>query len=136
MREKEAIYSLDWLRQAIDPQRTVIFLDTDSVPAPESRASDDGNTGVLSNQIEAQLVYRITGTTTLNPSAKRKLTWSCHGSDALLLCGLDAADLGIISPYRAQLKLIRSRLSKVYFLAHLSQVPSLDLILVDPSTDK
>lgn len=33
--------------------------------------------------------------------------------DGLLLCGLDPADLGIISPYRAQVKLIRSLMAKV-----------------------
>ncbi len=32
---------------------------------------------------------------------------------ALLLCGLQPSNLGIISPYRAQLKLIRSMLSKI-----------------------
>lgn len=60
MREKEAMFALHWLRQAVDPDRSVIFLDTDLVPAPEARASADGSS-VLSNKTEAQLVFQITG---------------------------------------------------------------------------
>lgn len=63
MREKEeALSALHWLREVLDPERSVVFLNTDSVPALESRAGDEAaGGGVLSNQIEAELVCQITG---------------------------------------------------------------------------
>jgi hypothetical protein len=62
LREKEALSALHWLREVLDPERSVVFLNTDSVPALESRAGDEAaGGGVLSNQIEAELVCQITG---------------------------------------------------------------------------
>jgi hypothetical protein len=62
VREKEALSALHWLREVLDPERSVVFLNTDSVPALESRAGDEAaGGGVLSNQIEAELVCQITG---------------------------------------------------------------------------
>jgi hypothetical protein len=56
------MFALHWLRQALDPERSVVFLNTDSVPAPESRTGDEAaGSGVLSNQIEATLVCQIAG---------------------------------------------------------------------------
>lgn len=59
----------------------MVFLDTDGVPAPETRAEH-----LVSNETEAQLVHQL----------------AC----ALLRAGLQPSSLGIISPYRHQLKLI------------------------------
>ena len=70
-----------WLLDALVPSRSVVFLDTDGVPAPETRTEH-----LVANEIEALLVYQL----------------AC----ALLKGGLQPASLGIISPYRHQLKLI------------------------------
>ncbi len=59
----------------------MVFLDTDGVPAPETRAEH-----LVSNETEALLVHQL----------------AC----ALLKAGLKPSSLGIISPYRHQLKLI------------------------------
>ena len=58
-----------------------MFLDTDQVPAPESRSEH-----LVSNETEALLVHQL----------------AC----GLLKGGLQPATLGIISPYRHQLKII------------------------------
>ena len=71
----------NWLLDAIVPSRPVVFLGTDGVPAPEMRSEN-----LVSNETEAVLVHQ--------------LAW------ALLKGGLQPSSLGIISPYRHQLKLI------------------------------
>ena len=58
-----------------------MFLETDEIPAPETRSEH-----LVSNEVEASLVYQL----------------AC----GLLRGGLDPTSLGIISPYRHQLKLI------------------------------
>lgn len=70
-----------WLLDALIPSRPVVFLDTDGVPAPETRSEH-----LVSNETEALLVYQL--------------------AFVLLKGGLQPASLGIISPYRHQLKLI------------------------------
>ncbi|CAH3161793.1 unnamed protein product [Porites lobata] len=70
-----------WLLDALTPSCPVVFLDTDQVPAPESRSEH-----LVSNETEALLVHQL----------------AC----GLLKGGLQPATLGIISPYRHQLKLI------------------------------
>lgn len=71
----------NWLLDAVVPSRPVVFLDTDGVPAPEMRSEN-----LVSNETEAVLVHQL----------------AC----ALLKGGLQPSSLGIISPYRHQLKLI------------------------------
>lgn len=68
-----------WLlyTQVLAPHRRVLFLDTDSMPAPEVRAGD-----ALSNPREAAIVIDIV--------------------KALDLGRVSLDDIGIISPYRAQ----------------------------------
>lgn len=95
-----------WLRDVLDPQysnpfisyirRKVIFLDTDKVPAPDSRIGE-----VLRNETEAELVSLV--------SYPFRLTLKM--TNALLLCGVKTSSLGVISPYRSQLKLLRSLIS-------------------------
>lgn len=71
----------NWLLDAVVPSQPVVFLDTGEVPAPETRSEN-----LVSNEIEAVLVHQL----------------AC----ALLKGGLQPSSLGIISPYRHQLKLI------------------------------
>ena len=58
-----------------------MFVDTDSVPARDSRVGD-----LVENQLEAQLVYQIT--------------------ECLLGCGAQEKQIGLLSLYRQQLKLL------------------------------
>jgi DNA replication ATP-dependent helicase Dna2 len=71
-----------WLLDALDPSRSVVFLDTTLVPAPEERRGF-----AVSNPVEATLVQRVCA--------------------ALLELGADPEEVGVISPYRAQLSTVR-----------------------------
>lgn len=66
----------------------MLFLDTDAVPAPDSRSGDS-----LKNKTEAELVQQLL--------------------ISYLYCGVPAQSLGVISPYRTQLKIIRHLLGTV-----------------------
>ncbi|KAJ3176332.1 Tripartite DNA replication factor [Geranomyces variabilis] len=71
-----------WLRRLLKPENRVVFLNTDEVPGPEIRPSNDR----VQNDVEATLVAQCV--------------------EALLRCGVDEQDIGVISPYRSQLKAI------------------------------
>ncbi|XXQ39405.1 DNA replication ATP-dependent helicase/nuclease [Plasmodiophora brassicae] len=75
--------TFDWLGRALDPERPVLFLNTDAVPAP------DGHRGEQ-NETEAELVLALL--------------------DALSGAGVPGSHIGVISPYRSQLQLLRRRL--------------------------
>ncbi|KAF9086986.1 Tripartite DNA replication factor [Mortierella sp. GBA35] len=75
-----------WLEQALDPRRSVIFIDTDLVPAHEVQV---GNS--TQNPTEALFVQQLT--------------------EALISGGIAEDDIGIISVLRAQLKIL-SRLMR------------------------
>ncbi|KAG0333074.1 Tripartite DNA replication factor [Podila horticola] len=70
-----------WLEQVADPERSVVFVDTDVVPAHEMHV---GNT--IRNPTEALFVRQLT--------------------EALISGGIAEDDIGIISVYRAQLKVL------------------------------
>ncbi|XP_072334880.1 DNA replication ATP-dependent helicase/nuclease DNA2 isoform X1 [Scyliorhinus torazame] len=70
-----------WLQEALEPNKPVCFLNTEKVPAPET----DEQCG-LSNLTEAELVYCLT--------------------TVLLKVGCKPCNIGIIAPYRQQLKAI------------------------------
>lgn len=71
-----------WLLDVLDPHSPVIFLDTDDLPAPETRSGRN-----VYNEKEAAVVASI--------------------AHALVQSGLDADSIGVISPYRHQLKVIK-----------------------------
>ncbi|KAF9960921.1 Tripartite DNA replication factor [Mortierella alpina] len=77
-----------WLEQCLDPHRSVVFVDTDDVPAHEVQVGSS-----TQNPTEALLVRQLT--------------------EALISGGVAEDDIGIISVLRAQLKvlgrLLRSR---------------------------
>ncbi|MGK3734044.1 MAG: DNA replication ATP-dependent helicase Dna2 [Bacillariaceae sp.] len=93
-----------WLRSVIDPQRPVIFVDTDNIrtglllppysnPSSDSTAQDskfealEGRAGgSIVNRTEATLVRYIV--------------------KALHLCGHELSDIGVISPFRAQIRVL------------------------------
>ncbi|KAF8154731.1 AAA domain-containing protein [Crassisporium funariophilum] len=70
-----------WLEKVIDESCKAVFIDTDALPARDSRVGD-----LVQNTTEAELV--------------RQLTLS------LLACGVNEEQIGIISLYRQQVKLL------------------------------
>ncbi|XP_058204643.1 DNA replication ATP-dependent helicase/nuclease JHS1 isoform X2 [Rhododendron vialii] len=75
-------YVSTWLKEVLDPNRPVIFIDTDMVPALEAK---DGKT--VNNPIEANIIAKIT--------------------EELVTKGIEVEDIGIITPYNSQTNLIR-----------------------------
>jgi len=63
------------------PGRRVVFVDTDEVPAEESRVGD-----LVQNEIEASLVQ--------------------HLVKAMVKGGVEESQVGVISPYRQQIKIL------------------------------
>jgi DNA replication ATP-dependent helicase Dna2 len=70
----------------------VVFVNTDMVPAMEERSNEEAQSDIIRNSTEARLVVQTL--------------------EALLLCGISTAQLGVISPWRAQLKTIHFHLSQ------------------------
>lgn len=64
-----------------------VFVDTDNVPARDSRVGD-----LVQNEVEAELIHQV--------------------SEALLSTGVLPSQIGIISPYRQQIKLLSHRHQK------------------------
>ncbi|TRY90563.1 hypothetical protein DNTS_002676 [Danionella cerebrum] len=81
-----------WILAALDPNTAVCFLDTSEVPAPEVVEKSG-----ISNQTEAILVQALV--------------------TLLLKAGCRASDIGVIAPYRQQLKAISSLLQGDAFKA-------------------
>jgi len=73
-----------WLRDALDPARPAVFVDTDAIQAVESRADT-----LVENRVEAEWIVRM--------------------SDVLIQANVAVADIGILTPYRQQAKLLRDR---------------------------
>ncbi|OPJ84724.1 DNA replication ATP-dependent helicase/nuclease DNA2 [Patagioenas fasciata monilis] len=80
--------SKTWLKEVLDPDTPVCFLNTEKVPAPE-RAEKGG----VSNVTEAKLVLFLTS--------------------LFIKAGCKPSDIGIISPYRHQLKTITDLMAKL-----------------------
>ncbi|TFK37115.1 DNA replication factor Dna2-domain-containing protein [Crucibulum laeve] len=70
-----------WIEKLVSPNCKAIFVDTDLVPGIESRVGD-----LVQNEVEASLIYQLT--------------------ESLLQCGVKEAQIGLISLYRQQVKLL------------------------------
>ncbi|KAK9453732.1 DNA replication factor Dna2-domain-containing protein [Dipodascopsis uninucleata] len=80
-------HSSCWISDLLSEDRKVVFVDTDSIPLQETVRGDR-----VQNEVEADLV--------------------CQFAESLILCGVPINSLGIISVYRAQLKIISHALQK------------------------
>ncbi|BGP51084.1 DNA replication endonuclease-helicase Dna2 [Rhodotorula kratochvilovae] len=89
-----------WLREVVDPARTVLFVDTDALPAHERRQGS-----LIDNELEAALIKQTVS--------------------ALSTCGVAPADIGVITLYRQQIKLL-SRLLEPSF-------PGVEVLTADRS---
>ncbi|XP_017571287.2 DNA replication ATP-dependent helicase/nuclease DNA2 [Pygocentrus nattereri] len=81
-----------WVQAVLEPQNPVCFLDTSEVPASETVEK-----GGVSNRTEAILVHALIS--------------------LLLKAGCKVGDIGVIAPYRQQLKAISNLLEKAEFKA-------------------
>ncbi|KAJ7095853.1 DNA replication factor Dna2-domain-containing protein [Mycena belliarum] len=70
-----------WIESLLSESCKAVFVDTDGLPAQDSRVGD-----LVQNEIEANLVYQVT--------------------EALLRSGVPPEQIGLISVYRQQLKLL------------------------------
>jgi len=96
----------DWLRRAMSSAFPVVFLDMDRVETCSDSFSDKKNDqnnleGKTEHKVEAQLVSQLV---------------KCS-----VCCGVNPKDIGVISPYRDQLRAIRRRL----------EIPGLEISTVD-----
>jgi DNA replication ATP-dependent helicase Dna2 len=91
--------SKQWLRQTLDPSRAVIFMDTD-----KSVGNDDN--GMESFQAFEHTIDRRDGGSIVNTTEAQLVRLVV---DSLLDCGLDASSIGVISPFRAQLRLLNEK---------------------------
>ena len=86
-----------FLVDAINPEQAVVFLNTDRLPLRETKQGTH-----VQNDGEARLVGRLV--------------------DLFIKGGLDYRDIGVISPYRQQLKIIRESIKAHSSLEHASKV--------------
>jgi DNA replication ATP-dependent helicase Dna2 len=86
-----------WLNEAVDPLNVVVFLDTDKIKqipcgdatdsiSPLEKSSGGNAGGSIVNETEASLV--------------------CTVIAGLIACGLDVSSIGVICPFRAQIRLL------------------------------
>ncbi|KAH9822500.1 DNA replication factor Dna2-domain-containing protein [Melampsora americana] len=98
--QRDAIYKvMCWLKDVLSDDRKVVFVDTDKIDAHESITGS-----LVQNKVEAQLVVQIV--------------------NALLRGGVPATEIGVITPYRQQIKLLN------YLLEH---APTVEIITADKS---
>eukprot|EP01018_Ginkgo_biloba_P039983 Gb_09620 [translate_table: standard] len=71
-----------WLREALDPKKSVFFINTDILPAPETKVRN-----AINNPTEASILLQIIR--------------------SLVNGGVSANEIGVISPYNSQVDLIR-----------------------------
>ncbi|CEQ40945.1 SPOSA6832_02624, partial [Sporobolomyces salmonicolor] len=74
-----------WLKEVLNPSRKVIFVDTDQLPAVERKRGS-----LIENELEACLVQKTV--------------------EAMSRCGVAQHDIGVITLYRQQIKLLQRKL--------------------------
>jgi len=92
-----------WLGWAIDPSRPVVMIDSALVPRPRSQEISDAAVTDAENH-HGTKVFTM-NTSMYNPFEAIITMWVVV---ALLAAGLNPQDIGIISPYRAQLDCLRA----------------------------
>lgn len=92
-------YGKCWIKSLLDPKVSVAFCDTDLVPAVEQKSGP-----FIENPIEAKLVLQLV--------------------TSMIEAGLSESDIGVICPYRHQLK----KISKV-----LTSFPEIEILTIDKS---
>ncbi|GAA6036376.1 hypothetical protein JCM8097_001691 [Rhodosporidiobolus ruineniae] len=79
----------EWEKEVVCPSRTVLFVDTDALPAQEQRKGS-----LIENELEGLLI-------------KQSIA-------ALTTCGVAETDIGVITPYRQQIKLLNREVQRPF----------------------
>jgi DNA replication ATP-dependent helicase Dna2 len=95
-----------WLKRVIDPEQTVVFVDTDNIKKKPRSASERTSVN-LSNAadedieaLEEKMGGRVRGSVT-NPTEAMLVRFVLKG---LISSGVPASSVGVISPFRAQVR--------------------------------
>jgi DNA replication ATP-dependent helicase Dna2 len=88
--------SMMWLNKAIDPDSAMVFLDTDAI----RNSSYSESTESIITPLEST-AGRAIGGSIVNDTESKLVRITVKG---LLDCGLDSSAIGVISPFRAQLR--------------------------------
>ncbi|KAJ1936946.1 DNA replication endonuclease-helicase Dna2, partial [Linderina macrospora] len=78
-----AQFAMPWVSDALDPMRGAVFVNTDPIPGLESRVE---GSDLVQNNSEINIIRILVNT--------------------LHACGIEGRQIGVLSPYRAQLKQI------------------------------
>ena len=88
-----------WLKMTISPGKPVVFVDTDSMrKLPSSHAVQTGPMEGLEEKQGGRAGGKVT-----NPTEASVVRYIIHG---LVAAGLPPKDIGVISPFRAQVRLL------------------------------
>ncbi|SGY77362.1 BQ5605_C005g03616 [Microbotryum silenes-dioicae] len=96
-----------WCKDVVDPRKTVVFADTDQLPARERKQGS-----LIDNEGEARIV-------------KEARSPNIQICKSLIDSGLEATELGLIAPYRHQIKLLSFHLGSTY--------PKIEILTADRS---
>ena len=109
-----------WLHRLVDPRHVVVFADTDNIRIESSSANERHCTNKKNNSSDNPILF-----SNLEKSFSKDTDRSIRGGDgvtnatevilircvikALVECGLDVSDIGVISPLRSQVSIISRR---------------------------
>lgn len=87
-----------WLRMTVSPSKPVLFVDTDSMrKSPMASTAENGQFEGLEEKQGGRAGGKVT-----NPTEASIVLYIIHG---LVAAGLSPKDIGVISPFRAQVRL-------------------------------
>jgi DNA replication ATP-dependent helicase Dna2 len=87
-----------WLRSVVNPDQPVVFVDTDNITEKKHTK--------LSNTHEEKEFFALEGKVGGNVVNRTEAKLVCHILEAMQMCGHDISEIGVISPFRAQIRVI------------------------------
>lgn len=82
-----------------------VFVDTDRVPGTDSKVGD-----LVQNPVEAALIHQVRYLTLDTAAARLTAHAFSQLVGASIMCGIKPEDIGVITPYRQQIKVLTSLL--------------------------
>jgi DNA replication ATP-dependent helicase Dna2 len=89
--------SIAWLHSVIDPEQPIVFVDTDSI-------IEKNDTGKPNAHREEFMALEGKAGGSIVNRTEAKLVW--HILEAMQLCGHDLSEIGVISPFNAQIRVM------------------------------
>jgi DNA replication ATP-dependent helicase Dna2 len=86
--------STGWLHPIVDPEKPVIFVDTDTIKERSDIGQHQDGFVALEGRLGGSIVNKT----------EAKLVW--YALEAMNLCGHDFSEIGVVSPFRAQIRVI------------------------------